>query len=386
MLGVVLVLGFPVLGFAQPLYDRPQNPLAGSRVFGEKGCAKCHAINGVGGDIGPDLARLPSARSFDDLAAALWNHLPAMTEQMRALEISRPLLTPKEAADLIAFLFLFNYFDPPGNLQEGQRLFTAKRCVVCHQVGGVGGTVGPKLDVLGQYGAPIFIAAAMWNHGPGMAAAMRARGIQRPILKKQELLDLIAFLKSTTPEPREETIHILVGSARQGQTLFTEKGCVTCHRIAGQGGTIGPELTGADVRGGLVELAALMWNKAPKMIQAMEEKKISVPQLKAGEMADIVAYLYSVKYLGAMGNPARGRDLVEAKGCLSCHSLDGRGGNVAADLAEFKGFESMAPVIAALWNHAGVPEFQRRRALWPRFLPQEMQDLVAFLLEVGRSR
>lgn len=386
LLALALSPWFSAPGFAQPLYDRPQNPLAGSRVFGEKGCSKCHAINGVGGKIGPDLARLPGARSFDDLATALWNHLPTMTDQMRELDISRPLLTPQETADLIAFLFLFNYFDAPGDIQEGHRLFTTKKCVTCHRVGGVGGTVGPALDNVSQYGAPLFIAAAMWNHGPDMAAAMRARGIQRPTLSKQELLDLIAYLRSTTPAPQEETIHILVGSARRGRELFSEKECLTCHQINGQGGRIGPDLAGADIRGGLIELAALMWNKAPKMTQAMEQRRIPVPRLEAGEMADIVAYLYSVKYFATSGNPNRGRNLVEAKGCLACHSLHGRGGSVARDLATVKGFDSMAPIIAALWNHVAVSQANRRRIVWPRFAPKEMQDLVAFLLEAGRSR
>ena len=33
-----------------------QDPVAGSRVFDANGCVKCHALNGAGGKIGPDLA------------------------------------------------------------------------------------------------------------------------------------------------------------------------------------------------------------------------------------------------------------------------------------------------------------------------------------------
>jgi len=36
---------------AQPPSAPPQDPVAGSRVFGAKGCGRCHAIQGVGGTV-----------------------------------------------------------------------------------------------------------------------------------------------------------------------------------------------------------------------------------------------------------------------------------------------------------------------------------------------
>ena len=36
----------------------PSEPLKGRIVFEEKNCIKCHSINGAGGEIGPDLARV----------------------------------------------------------------------------------------------------------------------------------------------------------------------------------------------------------------------------------------------------------------------------------------------------------------------------------------
>ena len=128
-LTLALLLGATTAG-AQPLFSPAQDPLAGSRVFGTKGCSKCHAVNGVGGTVGPDLGRIARPRSFFDLATAMWNHLPRMTERMRELGIARPTLDAREAGDLIAFLYTLNYFDPPGSPEAGRHLFTAKRCVV----------------------------------------------------------------------------------------------------------------------------------------------------------------------------------------------------------------------------------------------------------------
>ncbi len=117
-----------------------QNILAGSRVFGAKGCAQCHAINGLGGTVGPDLRLFPRTRSYYDFAAAMWNHLPAMSERMSELGIQRPRLSAWETGDLIAFLFWLDYFDPPGDIEEGRGVFIANlaasltRCSISAQV------------------------------------------------------------------------------------------------------------------------------------------------------------------------------------------------------------------------------------------------------------
>jgi mono/diheme cytochrome c family protein len=207
---------------AQPLFAPTQDPLAGSRVFGEKGCVKCHAVNGAGGNVGPDLGRLPRPRSFFELGAGMWNHLPRMAERMRQLGIPRPHLDARESGDLIAFLFTVNYFDRPGLSAAGRRLFVTKKCVVCHQVGDVGGVVGPNLDFLKQYGSPIFVAAALWNHGPAMAEVMQAKKIERPTFKDTELVDLIAYIRSASPLPVTGPLHVLPGRAEEGHRLFVE--------------------------------------------------------------------------------------------------------------------------------------------------------------------
>ena len=339
-----------------------------------------------GRKIGPDLGRIPRPRSFYDLATAMWNHLPKMAERMRQFGIARPSLDPRETGDLIAFLYTLNYFDPPGNVQAGRLLFMDKRCILCHQVGGTGGVVGPNLDSLAQFGSPILVAAAMWNHGPAMAEAMRARKIERPSFKDSELLDLIAFLKSAAPAPAEGPFYVLPGRPDEGRRLFVDKRCILCHSVGGQGGRVGPALVERGLHRSLTQFAAAMWNKAPKMMEAMRERGISVPQLRAEEMADLVAYLYAVQYFAEPGDPRKGRELAMDKGCLACHSVHGKGGTVASDLARVKGLDSPASVISALWNHSFVMEHraERRKVLWPEIRPEEMSQLVAFLQILGR--
>jgi mono/diheme cytochrome c family protein len=386
---VAVALFLPPLGaaWAQPVFSPSQDPLAGSRVFGAKGCVKCHSVNGVGGKVGPDLARISRPRSFYDLTTAMWNHLHHMTERMKQLGITRPRLDAREAGDLVGFLYTLNYFDPPGDTAVGRRLFSEKQCIVCHQVGGTGGVVGPNLDPFKQFASPIYVAAAMWNHAPAMAEVMKARGVERPTFTGQELRDLIAFLAPATAGPQEGPLYVLPGRPELGRQLFAGKGCIQCHSVGGVGGRVGPDLVALGVRRSPIEFAATIWNKAPAMIAAMQPRGITVPQLRPEEMADIVAYLYSVRYLAGGGSIQKGYAVATYKGCLNCHAIRGERGKPASDLTKAKGLDSPAAVIAALWNHAVVtPTIAGKKAEWPTFKPEEMADLVALLQSLGEPR
>ncbi len=384
MSAAMVLLPWPQPSILAQVPTGPQNVLAGSRVFGVKGCTQCHAINGLGPEIGPDLGRFPSTRSYYDFAAAMWNHLPAMADRMGELGIERPRMSAWEIGDLIAFLFWLSYFDPAGDAEQGGRLFSEKRCVACHQVDGIGGVDGPALDFLHQYGTPIQVAAAMWNHGPTMAEVMRAKGIRRPSFTGSELTDLIAFLKAASPGFPEGPLYVMPGRVEEGRARFAEKGCIQCHRVpGGGGGGPGPDLAGRGRQWSLIQFAAAMWNKEPAMTRAMAERGISIPQLRAGEMADLVAYLTSVRYFGASGNPERGERSLLAKGCLDCHAWYGRGGS-GSDLGRAHGLDSPAAIIAAMWNHILVADTEPNLT-WPTFSTVEMADLAAFFQSPGRN-
>jgi mono/diheme cytochrome c family protein len=370
----VVLLCLAGVAAGQPLFAPGQDPVAGSRVFGAKGCAQCHAIKGVGGKIGPDLARTERPRSFYHLAAALWNHAPKMADRMRELNIARPRLDAYEGADLVAFLFTVDYFDPPGNAETGRRLFRDKRCIMCHQRDGVGGVVGPNLDALGERATPIYVVSAMWNHGPQMAEAMRARKVARPTFKGSELRDLLTYLATPTAGAGDERLYVVPGAADRGRELFTSKGCLECHAVRGLGGKVGPDLADRAVSASILDFAAAMWNKAPAMAAAMKARAIPLPQLQPGEAADILAFLYSVRYIGPSGDPRRGAAVADAKGCVACHAS----GKRAGDFRRARGLESPA-ILAALWNHSFISDPTVRSAPWAPMTDAEMLDLIAFL-------
>jgi mono/diheme cytochrome c family protein len=371
VLGLLAFLCLPALVEGQGIAEPAQNAVAGSQVFGDKGCVECHSVRGLGGRGGPDLAQVEARHSFSQLAATMWNHVPRMAARMRERGTSPARLLPREAANLFAFLYTLDYFDPPGDAREGRTLFFDKQCVRCHQVGGVGGVVGPSLDFLGGYRSPIPVAAAMWNHGPAMAAEMRARGVTRPTFTGRQLRDLIAYLESTSDIQPDESTYVLPGRAATGRDLFTTKGCAGCHGPLGRGG-VGPALAGRGSPEGLIDFAAAMWNKAPAMTREMGARGVAVPNLTASEMADIVAYLYAVGYFPRSGSAERGRLLLAEKGCAGCHRADGE-----APGLEPARYSTGTQVFAALVNHVAVPDVAGRE--WPLLNGADVGHLVAYL-------
>ena len=94
-------------------------------------------------------------------------------------------------SNLIAYLFAKRYFEEQGNARAGRRLFTTKKCALCHDQAGSG---APSLQAKrGQFSAPQ-MASALWQHGPAMLATMEKRGTRWPHFTGSEMADVIAFL------------------------------------------------------------------------------------------------------------------------------------------------------------------------------------------------
>ena len=384
----LLLAAFTPARAQQPPAQQPPLPfapdwalLAGWDVYAKKGCGQCHGIRSSSeGRKAPDLARIPSGTGFYELGAAMWNHLPLMGAKMRETGIERPTLTPLDVSNVLAFIFTAQYSDEAGNPKTGQQLFTSKGCVKCHSVGGKGGSGGPALDPLKRSNSPVLVAARMWSHGPQMAEAMKAKGIERPTFKRNELVDIIAYITATAKDPGGDSAQVVPGTPERGEKLFHDKQCAACHTIGGKGG-VGPEL-GRAHHVSLTQFAGLMWNHGPAMWARMKERRIDVPNLTGQEMADIVAHLYTSHYFDpAAGNSARGQQILQTKGCVACHSVRGKGGKVAADLSTSGVVASPSALIAAMWNHSRAMEDQAQKQgiKLQTIKGQELADLATYL-------
>jgi mono/diheme cytochrome c family protein len=173
---------------SKPTYLRPADPVAGGKLFRDKGCASCHSKSNGAVNAAPNLRSRALPRTLGQFAAAMWNHAPAMRASMHAQNIPRPQFTNKEMADLLAYLFAERYFEPAGNAAHGERLFEDQGCHDCHRPGGV----GPDLSRSSV--SPIHMATALWNHGPVMFQTMQQKKIAWPRFKPGELTDLIEYL------------------------------------------------------------------------------------------------------------------------------------------------------------------------------------------------
>ena len=145
------------------------SPEKGAALFyGKKHCSICHAVNGNGGRVAPDLgATHPGSPALGWLVSVIWNHMPGMWRQMHGEKLQ---LNQEEMAHLLAFLYQAGSSDKPGDPVAGQMVFEAKGCVRCHAVRSRGATAAPDLAGVAAAGDRLAWMHAMWNHAQSMVS------------------------------------------------------------------------------------------------------------------------------------------------------------------------------------------------------------------------
>ncbi|MFQ5494175.1 MAG: c-type cytochrome [Phycisphaerae bacterium] len=181
----------------EKIYLHPGSETNGRRLFAEKGCHQCHP------GTGPDLSTVELPRSIGALASRMWNHSPDMAKVMQARDVKREPIAPQELADILAYVLALGNRDRAGDRARGERVFAQKGCSQCHDRREVAGAVGPIVAQLRRDAAPVDMATALWNHGETMLERMTEAGITWPVFDNQEMVDLLAFLRSV--EPPSET-------------------------------------------------------------------------------------------------------------------------------------------------------------------------------------
>jgi len=379
LVGLVAFPGFAALAVDGPAL--PDNPLRGRLLFESKHCNECHAIAGRSTrEIGPRLEEGRFRGTFLDLGAALWNHVPGMSVGFEDTGLSWPKLSAEEVSELTAFLYFIDYLGRPGIAENGKQLFSQKGCAGCHGVGGRTGRA-PDLSDLKRFASPLYIAQAIWNHGPAMLASMRRQGVPPPRFDEGELSDLSAYLRQIGQSGPQERALLAPGNPNHGRELFASKGCGACH-----GGNHGfeagaPDLKVSDFHHSAESIAGSMWNHAGPMGAAMREAGLGWPSFSTSDLADLVAYIYFLPFADPMGDPERGARVFRDRACADCHGESVSDTKVAPNLAETHARGSSAELVAAMWNHAPL----MRQAIlgeglpWPELTGRDLRDLRAFL-------
>jgi len=359
------------------------DPVHGRAIFVSKGCIECHSVRHVGGTVGPDLGLKVFNKTVYEIAGILWNHSPFMSRKMEQLGVRRPQFTSVEMLDLVSFLYFMNYFDPPGDVQLGRQLWVEKKCSTCHSLGNEEEKVGPRLDRMQSPLTSVSLAQGMWNHGTQMLEMLRSLRIEPPTFRGTEMVDLVAYVRQLNRNPRRQFFSL--GDPHKGEILFRSKGCSSCHSATSGGPA--PDLRGSRFQASVSQIAGQMWNHLPQMKRRMGQLGIRFPTFSGEEMNHLISYIYSLAYVGQLGDPKRGAAVFEQKRCVSCHGLPGKKEQkLGPDLATVA-MDSPLGVIPAMWNHAIQMEgkMKEKQVAWPRFDGSEMTDLQAYLMAAHKK-
>jgi cytochrome c551/c552 len=179
--------------------------------------------------------------------------------------------------------------------ETGKRIFADKQCARCHTPRGEQGA-GPALEEIRQPQGALELAGRLWNHLPGMLAALVRAGSEWPQINVVEMADLMAFLQADAARDPAPDLS-------RGQVTLIRKGCLKCHQFRREGGRIEPDL--ATPRADYASpagWAATMWTHTPRMAAMAERQGIPYPRFSGDEMGNLLAFLRSA----AVAAPAGG--------------------------------------------------------------------------------
>lgn len=351
--GLVLLAGTPAhAGDAQ----------RGAEVLRRENCLACHSIHGEGAHLAPDLGRRTAERYTPAvLAGVMWNHAPAMWGAMAAKSITPPRLTVQDADDLFAYFLSIRFFDHPGEAERGKGVFENKGCSECHSLNEPSHGPGQPVSQWKVFGDPILLVSEMWNHSGQMTKAFAEHKRKWVTLTGQDLSDLTVYLQHLPGEPKV-TVNLSLPNPAEGKELF-EMVCTRCHQ-----GSL--SLDNRLENQTLTDIAADMWNHAPKMVTA--------PAVGPEEMRKIVAYVWLRQFLATTGSAAKGEKVFTAKRCASCH-MDSSSG--APKLERGAEVYTSVTMISVLWTHgpAMLNKMREKGIAWPNLSPEDIDSLVAYL-------
>lgn len=95
----------------------------------------------------------------------------------------------------------------------------------------------------------------------------------------------------------------------------------------------------------------------------------------------VAAEAWSAERPAADGNPFRGREIFQDKGCSRCHSVWGHGGTLGPEITVAVAGKTWDELVGDFWNHTPrmIGEGNERGYPWPTLDREEMADLLSYL-------
>ncbi|MGD1094487.1 MAG: c-type cytochrome [Bryobacteraceae bacterium] len=362
----------------RPLAGTPQLN-SGRDMLGRYGCVNCHKVTSPEGVRMTATDHPPSLQHIAAKTTREWIFAWIRNPQAYAATATMPnfQLSEDDARDLSAFLisqstpYLVDPVrktppvpaqDDAASLQQGSSVYGESFCASCHAMQNaaglmVGGNVGPELTRIGSKIAPEWLAE--WLRNPGVYDPDTLMPHYR--FEEKDIGLVMGFLGSKTDSDLLANVHLEPATPAQvahGKALTVERGCAACHDLNGVAhqDNFAPELTAV----GSLPLAKIVFvpgmeHTLPDYIAAKIRKPrsfgnaLKMPQFTFSDsqvdslVTALLAQTSRAKTLPAalriQAAPAstyqpagRAGQLIADMRCFSCHTINGRGGDMAPDL------------------------------------------------------
>jgi len=401
----------------------------GREILAQYGCVRCHVIKTpesvlmTGADDPPSLEHIAGKTTREWIAAWLKN------PQGYAGSATMPnfQLADDDIRDISAFLIAQSTPEAassepapavPTNdaaQQDGASLYGESFCASCHATQNaagllVGGNVGPELTRVGSKVKSEWLAS--WLRNPGIYDP----GTKMPHyrLDARQIGLLMAFLGDKTDSDFIGNRHLDAATPIQiahGKQLVNERGCASCHEINGikKPDNFAPELTlvgsrplakilfapgvphtlpdyiGAKIRNPRsfgTSLKMPQYSLAPQQVDAL----VTALLAQTDRAQKMPAGLRIAARKPSDYRPAgKAGQLIEDMRCFSCHSINGRGGDMAPDLT----WEGTSVTRAWLVNFLKNPNTLRPALIrrMPRFnvTDAEANTLADYIMTVYQT-
>jgi ubiquinol-cytochrome c reductase cytochrome b subunit len=174
--------------------------IEGQALYRDVNCSYCHAINGVGGAVGPDLSNIAAKLSKDQIMNYLRNP-DAMVPNTLHPKLQ---FTQDELDALTAYLLTLG---APANYSPDAPVLFQKNCSSCHTINGQGGDEGPDLSSVGSRRSATFLEPFISD--PRSVVPGASMPAFHNVLTPEQIKDIAAYLSSlkgqtapSTPSPK----------------------------------------------------------------------------------------------------------------------------------------------------------------------------------------
>lgn len=384
----------------EPLAGTPQLNL-GRRLLARYGCAHCHAITQPGGALLKPTDEPPSLEHIAEKTSREWLFAWIKNPQAYAVSATMPnfRFNDQEAADIANFLVAQStrsensnvplgasaHFPPNEDAAtEGAGLYGILFCASCHAAQNkagnlMGGDLAPELTRVGSKVNPEWLRR--WLKTPqGYDPKTR---MPRYRYDEKQVAELSAFLLNKKDDDLLANVHLTPPdeqSIARGKKLTADYGCTACHRINGVNPPDGfapdlsrigskplfqvgflrgmPETLPDYIAGKIHEPRAFgpalkmpSFSLSDQQVEALTTALLAQTDRAVTMPPELVRGLPQAKYHPG-GEAGR---LMEDLRCLSCHPINGNGGDMAPDLT----FEGSAVQRNWLLNFMRNPDTLR---------------------------